>query len=526
MRSIPAAITWELLRRARWSLAAGLLGAHVLPLIILGALSLDGALDVHDPDLFPLQISLQLINMFLFGAVVASAQGTPSRLYTHPIATSSLVAWQLMTSMALVILECLLSTSILNTMYGMSWPLWGPALFAATAFAALQATIWFFEKSAWMPLAAIIVSVFLGGWYILRFRSFFDPRFIMWGEVTSSESVTLLAIACASWWIALAGVRRNRCGEPPRSLGIIDWLYQRFDFAPAVSASFRTPEEAQFWFEWQRKGWSVPATVIFGLVICLSGWAIFNRDSTQLIETLIFGGVLLSGSALICGLLMGHAGLQGPKYDMGHFLASRPMSTTSFARATLKVAGKSVLLAWTIWAATFLAVYVMMLATRAAPQPFLPRGLPWWYFPATLLGCWTVVAIVTSGILTGRTTLLSQLWCGLIAIGIAAAVSAKFGLAREAQVQLYYGVLTVIAIGFVGGSVWAFHCARKQRLIGPPTLLFSLGTWVILSSVVITEWLRQPVERLPVYLFVVGLAALSVVPLAAAPLALSWNRTR
>lgn len=43
MRSIPLAMTWDMLRHGRWSLIGAALGANALPVLLFGALQYDGA---------------------------------------------------------------------------------------------------------------------------------------------------------------------------------------------------------------------------------------------------------------------------------------------------------------------------------------------------------------------------------------------------------------------------------------------------------------------------------------------------
>src|SRR4051812_14608220 len=110
MRSSPWILIWEMLYLGRWSLIAAALGANVLPILLFSALRRTGALDPTDPSQFVMHIMLIQLNMFAFGAGVIAAQGNPSRLYTAPIRTSTLVAWHLLPAALLVGLQSVLST--------------------------------------------------------------------------------------------------------------------------------------------------------------------------------------------------------------------------------------------------------------------------------------------------------------------------------------------------------------------------------------------------------------------------------
>ncbi|MEK6257996.1 MAG: hypothetical protein AABP62_05185 [Planctomycetota bacterium] len=525
MRSIPLAMTWEALQRGRWGLLLGLLGANLMPVLLLAALGHEGGFDPEDHSLTVMHVVLVQMNMFAFGAAIYSAQGTPSRLYSYPIRTESLVAWHMLLAMALVALEMSASTAVLNALFGLHWPLWGPALFSAAALVAIQATLWLTEKSAWLLFAMTLVAAGLGLWLKSRFGPMFSQPTRLWLEVTSSEVATLLAVVALSYWVAIIGVARNRCGEPLGSLGIVAWFVRVFE-DPEVRLSFRSPAEAQFWFEWRKKGWLVTGIVNFCLMLGLVAWLIFNRDPKELVEGFLVGGGLLSTLGLAVGLIVGNAGPSDSNLEMGHFLGTRPMTSADMSRTILKTAALSVLIAWATWAAAFLILFGILLATQTMPQPFLPSGVQWWYFPATLLGSWTVLALVTSLGLAGRMTWIGFLFFGLFGLIIALCLFSKFALSHAAQSQLFYGLMAAGGIAFVLGTVWAYAAALRRSLVGGPVVCAAASVWIALSAVVMLEWVRHPVEQFPVYLFTIGLMAAAVAPLATAPLALTWNRNR
>lgn len=235
---------------------------------------------------------------------------------------------------------------------------------------------------------------------------------------------------------------------------------------------------------------------------------------------------MLSGLGLFCGLIVGNAGPSDSNLEMGHFLGTRPMTSADMSRTILKTAALSVLIAWATWAVAFLSLFGILLATQTAPRPFLPSGVPWWYFPVTLLGSWTVLAVVASVGLAGRSSCLWQLYFGLFGLIIGLSLISKFVLSHAAQSQLFYGLMAVGGIAFVLGTVWAYVKALRRSLIGGPVVCAAATIWIALSAVVMLEWVRHPVEQFPVYLFAIGLMAAAVAPLATAPLALTWNRNR
>jgi hypothetical protein len=152
MQSIPLALTWEMLHRGRWTLTAAALGATAFPLIILAALWREGGVDPSHPSMLIMHMVLMQLNTFIFGVAVLGAQGNPSRLYTFPSPNAAIVTWHMLPAMAIMAIEAVASTALLNALFGLNWPLWAPALFVAVLLAAVQAVLWLTEKSIWAPL--------------------------------------------------------------------------------------------------------------------------------------------------------------------------------------------------------------------------------------------------------------------------------------------------------------------------------------------------------------------------------------
>ncbi|MBC7817255.1 MAG: hypothetical protein IAG10_10235 [Planctomycetaceae bacterium] len=525
MRSIPVVMTWEMLSRGRWQLPAFALAANVLPVFLLTALRHDGAIDPDDPSMLVMQLTLIQIQMFIFGCAAFDAQGQPSRLYAMPIPTSSLVAWQMLPSMVLVGLESLASTAWLNAAFDLNWPLWGPALFAAVGVAGIQAALWSTEKSAWLPVAVGIPGVILGLWFKSRIGPLFSQPTHQWAELTPGDVFTLLTFAGLSYYAAVVGVARRRCGEPLPSLGIVAWFLRVCDPPPDVGAPFATPEQAHFWFEWRRKGLIMPATVVFGMLIGLGIWVLFIRELKDLFEGFAAGGAMLTLMGFM-GLLLGNVGPNDAAFEMGHFLATRPLTNSEMSRTLLKVLAKSVLIAWTIWAVPFVILTAICFAKGAIPPVEILNDLGWWYFPMTLLGCWTVMSVSASISMAGRSTLLAQMVCGLFAVFIGLGLFYNYALPVESRLNFNRGVGIVVGVAIALGTVWAFVSARRRALIGLPTVCAAFSVWLVLSGLIALDWMLHPARPLPLGVTVVGLATLVVAPLAAAPLALAWNRNR
>ena len=87
MRSIPAAMTWEILKRGRWQLVFAMLVSIAFPALLLVALGHDGLVDAKDPSMLIMQIVLMQVGIFSFATALYGAQGKMSRLYAYPART-------------------------------------------------------------------------------------------------------------------------------------------------------------------------------------------------------------------------------------------------------------------------------------------------------------------------------------------------------------------------------------------------------------------------------------------------------
>ncbi len=530
MRSIPVAMTWELLSQLRWTLPVSVLGANAMPVFLLSALRLQGLTEWDDPSTIVIHFMLVQVSMFCFAAGVFAAQGAPAWLFAYPIRTTTLVASQMFSAMLLVGLEMFVSGAALNALFDLNWPLWGPALFAATSVAAIQATLWLTEKSpAWLPWAFSLVAALLGFWLKSRYGEAIAVKPTRyWSEVTPSEILTMLAVTALSFYVAVIGVARQRRGDVLPSFGVVAWFERTFDATPEVGQPFRTPAQAQFWYEWQQKGWPMPAAVIFGMVVGSGGWLIFSRDGHDLLNGFYAGGGMLSALAMVGGLILGNSGQGDANFGMGHFLATRPMTSVEMSQTILKVGAKSVLITWSLWAAAFAAIWLTLRTLNVIP-PGVPadwRHFGWWYVPATLLGPWIVAGLLGSLGLTGNPSLMLKLFGAFFLLIIALPLLEQHLLSHAARQHVERAIPAALGAVFVLGTAWAFVAARRRNLIASRTVWAAIGAWVMLSALVMLE-LRQHSEiPLAASVFAIGLLATAAAPLATAPLALTWNRNR
>ncbi|MEX2316349.1 MAG: hypothetical protein WD669_04295 [Pirellulales bacterium] len=524
MRSIPLALTWELTTYGRWSLIAAALGAHAVFWLVLIVLEIDGQVDVHDPSMLTMHIAFVQINAGAFGAALLTAQGRLARLFPLPVTTPTLVAWRLIPSMVLVALELAASTALVNFVFGLDWPVWGPALAAAVALAAVNAVFWLFERSAWILVALVLVGAVLGCWFTARYGAMFAQPNQYWTTVTIAEISTMLVAAALAYCAAVVGVARNRRGEAPFNLGILDWIDHVFRRTPVASLPFRSPAHAQFWSEWQSKGWGTPGVVVVCLLLMICIWLFTGRDYEELFKGFVAGGGLLSAAGMIGGMILGNYGTKDGVI-MSQFLATRPMTDTELAKTTLKTTALGVIAAWAIWVAAFLAYYAFLRMILVVPDLGILKSIGWWYFPATLLGPWIGATVMLPVFMSGRSTPFAAVVTGAMFLFIGLMLYSKFGLSREAQERFMQGLTMAAGITMLAATAWTIVAAWNRRLIARSTMYVALVTWVALCAPLIAECVLAH-ELYSVNILAAGLVALAVAPLATAPLAAAWNRHR
>lgn len=528
MRSIPIAMTWELLRRGRWYLLLGLVGANLLPLILLTALRIDNAIYPNEPQFITIQVVLVQIHIFTFGAALLAFHEITPRQYTMPVTSSTLVTWRLLPAMVLMSLEQIVSTILLNKLFGLNWPFWGPALLAPVTLAIVLSGLWYAQQSPSQPIYVIISGTLIGLWYKSRCGPVFSLPTHMWSTVTAGEILTLCGAGLAAYFVSVAGINRGRRGESPEPMLLLHLLTLDVTAAmpPATPRrAFHSAKDAQFWFEWNKKGLVLPMVVVLALSVAVAMWLVFSRDPYALLEGLIAGGMLLSGGGMLGGLVIGNSGSTDADLDMGQFLATRPMTSRDLAMTLLKVAFRSVVISWSLWAAAFGVVTAIIMMTGGNVVTPVLGKVWWWYFPATLAACWVVVTSSACMALTGRGTLWAKLFGAVLPVCLIVMLLTQL-LDRELQDWLFSIFLCVSGASAAGFAAWTMMAARSRMLIDSRVVVSAGLVWAVLASTVIFESLRHSGNHVPLTVFIAGLAAWVVAPLSATPLAICANRHR
>ena len=522
MQSITAAMTWDLWRRGRWTFGAVMLTMLALPMLILWMI---GNLSPNDKTTHLLNfLFVQTVLVSGIGALLALNIQNARRLYSYPATSTTLLNGQLLPSALLLVVGVVVWTLTANILFELRWASWEPALLGVAALVAAHAAMWLCMGSLWMiPLLAIVCGVF-GSWMKWHYGPLFGDPIHAWSPITSAEAMALAAATVVSYRGALVGLARARRGEPPISVGVVKWLESLSDRAPLADAPFPSATAAQTWY-FQQRGWITPVTVLAFITFALIVWAFVSRDVEELVKGFANGSWFLSIASVLGGIVLGSIGNRD-EVVMGQFLGTRPITSLDLSRRLLIVAVRNLIVAWIIWGAIFLAILLIAQLAGYATWSYLSNELRWQGLAGAMLLSWAVMATAISIALVGRARLVSQWFIGLSVSYVALMVVAKFTLTRQAHETLMHSLVVFTGLACTAIAVTAFFAASKRRLIEAPVLGAAIAVWIALiggAMMSLPAGLELP-RSSAVLLY--GSLALVVAPIASAPLAMAWNRTR
>jgi hypothetical protein len=560
--SSPAsAIAWELGWRHRWGLAATLayflviaglfqvVGVDHLAHALGSALGTEalsrGELEVQElgkalgllgaaPLTFGL---LHLLIMFGYGPSTDLAMresNFPARMFTLPVRTATLVAWPMAYGTATVALTVAATVGCVLWPCGVAAPLGPLAALAATLLAWIQAVCWSPSRAAWLRavVAGLVLMIPVAA---VMFGLLFEvPTLLL--------TAGLLGSLPAAYAVALVGVARARRGDIPEWPRWSRWVEAVGRRLPRRRRPFTSAAGAQLWFEWRRHGATLPFTVSLVLATFLL-WLGFLALNDQVPSA----GVLIAPAfflPLLAGLVGGNAGKMDPwvrgSYGVPAFTAVRPMTSGALVGAKLKMAALSTLAAWVL---VLLWVPAALLVSGGCELPeWLPAALqqhPLRLVAGSLLGLgglvfltWKCMVEALYVNLTGRpwvTRVSSGVWSGrTVALGTFGAwlyYHPDYQGTFFAALPWLLGAAAVVKLLATG---WMCRAAWRRGLLSGRTLVGLLSLWLLIAVglTVLLYWL-VPGDAVPVGFLVPGVVLfLPLTRLAAAPLALEWNRHR
>lgn len=541
MYSPVLAMTWELWRRNRWTNAA-------FGLLILGYVIAVAAVPIADPEKFATLGSIWfgiglcfLVVVVAHGAEVrleAADSAFPSRAFTLPVRTSLLVGWPMFAGTAAVVVAFTIWDAFVLRPCGIETPFWWKPMLGAIVICT-QAILWMPFGVPWLRLpvaiAALTVLVkapmFLS---LLDSEKLFEPE-----EENRILSLVALGLMPVGFAIARAGVARARRGDgltfftrTPRQPGGV-WRERR---------QFSSPMSAQVWYEWRLRGLGLP--IITGLTISflmLCGFLLASRGSQQV----GFGVTFLLVPFMIAAFRSSYQGGMGERlrsfFELPVFTATLPLRNSKLVAAKLVAAALSATATW------LLAILLTALWMTYADG--LVAGYLKWQVVresgAVRASALAVTAVVGPILVLWR-ILVGDLWIGLSGrVWISHAMSILLGVfvlqamyevtmwqADPTRKERFLDVLPWVAgvavvVKFLTAGWFAKVLVDRGELARSSVIRIAIG-WLLAAVTLfaLLVWLA-PADFAPTYGLALGaILFLPLARLAAAPLALGWNRHR
>lgn len=550
MNSVSKALLWELLVRGRWQIPVWFIGGNVMPFLLYSAFG-GYKIDLADPALVMMHVMITPLAMLLFSLGVISSQGTLSRLYLAPMTSASIVAWHMFPGAILLSLQMAASLAWQNAWFGSQHPILGPSLFAAAAWASAQMLAGVSHRTLTSLVLSSIPVVLSFCWFGSRHGGWMTAPVHYWTDVAVSDILMMLAFIVISYILTVRVISNERCGEQLQSLSLWKWFERTWERISTMRSGdgkpFHSSRQAQLWYEWRSKGIALPlATVIilvFGATVVVIRMMALGNVSQTLKDTqegVAGAGFILPIFAGLAGLLLGttFSGIQGRdqrstirdlnvegQFDrMGSFLATRPMTNSTYAGIILRTAVKSTVLSWCLWAVVLTLAAVVGVLAGVTSQQFALMAGSFWYLCGTLFAVWIAITGVASTALTGRFPVFAVTFTiGLFVTVFLLGLTENYAT-PQLKSLLSLLVPVVLAVAILAGTGIAFVAASRRSMVTSTLALRCGFAWLLLNGV---AWLLKPAGLTFVaYPLLLAFTALVILPFATTPLAIAWNRHR
>ena len=404
------ALTWEIWRRGRRSACLALGCVCVCALVnLLTPEGLTGhAIFQALFGLLMVTSFLLLMGIFNYTEFSSSREwnGFPYRLFSLPLRTWQLVTLPMFLGVASVELMFFAWIKLVWTHEKIEMPEW----FAVV----LGAYMVFYQAALW-GLAGFrvvrLLALSLGGVssILIVCLPLFDkivpsPWFSEARLIPMMVAATSTAFVAA--WIAVA---RQRSGGGFRQ-NWLKLLAERIsDVMPRRTKGFLSPAAAQFWFEWRRAGWLLPACTAFVLLLIFVPFSlVYQHNAASTVDALVRALAVPVVLAFAIGKAFIKAEFWSMDLALPPFLATRPIATGEIVISKMKVAALSVAITWLLVIA-FVAVWLPVWADTTSLKKLIAEFKM--FYPNSWLAI-VVLYFLGFMVLTWR-CLVSGLWVGL-----------------------------------------------------------------------------------------------------------------
>jgi hypothetical protein len=541
MLSVPLAITWDVWLHGRRWIVYGFFGVIAVIILLYHLLKRTGpwTQDLENT----LHIVILGIETLVFSAALVAGAGSARRYFIKPLPASRIAVWLLLPAMVAAACMYFGVTIGFNLATGASWPLAGPLLFSATTVSIAMAVFW---ATSGMELLRVLAFGVVG-WGIVEWLEQRTPpsrwQTETWRELTANETLTMLGAIAVAFFVSFVCISLDRSSRLPwHKLPSLQQLWLRItNGRTGTPAAFRNARHAHHWREWREKGLIGPA-LLLAYFACLVISAAVGWTGEETFKTAVFtAGYGLIPLFAVLGAGFGKCGGSVRHPVCGSFLATRPMSDAALSYGMLACAFRSVLVTWLCWVAVACAVGILLLTPEPINTPDTTiydmvtepaPALGWWasliWAALILLAMWTAVSFVTPLFMTGRGWFVALIYTTAI-VGLVAYAYLTDWLAQNSLNGVIWWIHTALIAAVILLTLLAFVVARWKRLLGWPEIALATGVWF--AALVVLElalhlqggltWNWYPGDFLLPFF-----AVLPAFSLAAAPLAISWNRHR
>jgi hypothetical protein len=231
---------------------------------------------------------------------------------------------------------------IIHFITGFTLPFGWPAASLTTSMICFQGAVWGLASFPWIRVfvisAGAVGVIALNAMLAEAGMRHADREFVL-----ISLQLGFLPVAMGAAWF---GVKSERCGGW-QSWGWVRSLWCSIhDALPRRTHPFTTPQRAQFWFEWRRRG----LFMSFALAFTIAGGACLYFPFASIVDSgfpfacVVWMAVLPLWFLDLSGIALAKSDFWMPAVAMQPFPANRPMSDGDLLAGKLKVAISIVLL--------------------------------------------------------------------------------------------------------------------------------------------------------------------------------------
>jgi hypothetical protein len=547
MRSPAGSIAWEFRQKHRWGLIGVVAYLLVIGTIKLLMLQAGRQFTLGDAESFALVVVVPISWMFTYflavftfglsGDIAARQSMYPARNFTLPVTTAALAGLPMLYGSAVIAVLWVAMRLFAIWPADIDVPVVWPGLLVMTLLAWAQALTW---MPYGLPGLRVIVTVL---WLaVIETAAFVAMHFKAREPVMLAMLAPLMPLAYLAACVAVARARR---GDVP------DWrgaFVRRIRVGTAGGASvarapFRSAARAQAWFEWRRNGLTLPGWVAILLPFELALlWA--AGDAPALIFAILIGALLTP--PLMAAFAAATVRKSNPdardSLGMSPFIATRPMTDAQLIAAKLKATLWSTIAAWLlvliaipialVWSDTWPVVSDR--ARRFAEDVGTPRAMVALLLVLTGLTASTWKQLVQTlwvG-LTGRAWVVNaSIVLALLVLSAIGPILISIAESRRVIAALLDSLPLILAV-LVGikmpTAFWLVTRLHRRGVLGDRALVTAAAAWLVavLALYGVLVWLAGWPLVARYFLAMVAILAIPLTRLAAAPLALAWNRHR